>query len=127
MCIRDNPLTNRKYEVCSAPVHHCVYTFLPDDTQAEVPDDAIPVDASKVSDGWRIMPPSPTLYPEECVSFPATFQDYVDPLPDYDAMLIQRVDFLGIDVYETYESLLSSDSLLLVSDGGADNSRGSTG
>jgi hypothetical protein len=42
-------------------------------------------------------------------------------------MLIQRVDFLGIDVYETYESLLSSDSLLLVSDGGADNSRSSTG
>jgi hypothetical protein len=35
--------------------------------------------------------------------------------------------FLGIDVYETYESLLSSDSLLLVSDGGANNSRGLTG
>jgi hypothetical protein len=104
-----------------------VYSFLPDNTQAEVPDDAIPVNASKVSDGWRVMPPSLALYPEECVNFPATFQDYVDPLPDYDAMLIQRVDFLGIDVYETYESLLSSDSLLLVSDGGADNSRGSTG
>ena len=119
-------LSNRKYEVCSQ-VRHCVYSFLPDDTQAEVPGDAIPVDASKVSDGWRVMPPSLALYPEECVNFPATFQDYVDLLPDYDAMLIQRVDFLGIDVYETYESLLSSDSLLLVSDGGADDSRGSTG
>jgi hypothetical protein len=119
-------LTNRKYEVCSQ-VRHCVHSFLPDDTQVEVLDVAIPVDASKVSDGWRVMPPSPTLYPEECVNFPATFQDYVDLLPNYDAMLIQRVDFLGIDVYETYESLLSSDSLLLVSDGGANDSRGSTG
>jgi hypothetical protein len=35
--------------------------------------------------------------------------------------------FLGIDVYKTYESLLSSHSLLLVSNGGADDSRGSTG
>jgi hypothetical protein len=105
-----------------------VYSFLPDDTQAEVPDDAIPVNASKVSDGWRVMPPPLVLYPEECVNFPATFQDYVDLLlPDYDTMHIQCVDFLGIDIYETYESLLSSDSLLLVSDGGANNSRGSTG
>jgi hypothetical protein len=119
-------LLNRKYEVCSQ-VRHCIYSFPPGDTQAEVPFDAIPVDASKVSDGWRVMPPSLALYPEECVNFPATFQDYVDLLPDYDAMLIQRVDFLGIDVYEIYESLLSSDSLLLVSDGGADDSSGSTG
>jgi hypothetical protein len=71
------------------------------------------------------MTPSPTFYPEECVSFPATFQDYVDLLPGYDAMLIQRVDFLGIDIYETYESLLSNGSLLLVIDGGADDSQGS--
>jgi hypothetical protein len=108
-------------------VRHCVYSFIPDDTQAEVPDDAIPVDASKVSDGWRVMTPSPTLYPEEYVNFPAIFQDYVDLLPNYDAMLIQQVDFLGIDVYKMYESLLSGDSLLLVSDGGADDSRSSTG
>jgi hypothetical protein len=109
-------LSNRNYEVCSQ-VRHCVYSFLPDDTQAEVPDDAISVDASEVSHAWRAMPPSLALYPEECVNFLVNFQDYVDLLPDYDAMLIQHVDFLGIDVYETYESLLSSDSLLLVSDG----------
>jgi hypothetical protein len=118
--------TGRQYDVCSQ-VRYCVYSFTPDETQADVPDDAIPTDASEVSDGWRVLPPSPTLYPEESIHFPATFQDYVDLLPDYDAMLIQRVDFLELDVYETYESLLSSDSLILVSDGGADDSRGSTG
>ncbi len=43
-------------------------------------------------------------------------------------MLIQRVDFCGIDVYETHDAaLLSSPSLLLVSDGGADDCMGSTG
>jgi hypothetical protein len=89
---------DRKYAVCS-PVRHSVYSFSPDNIQAEVPDDAIPIDASDVSYGWCVIPPSPALYPEECVHFPATFQDYVDILPDYDAMLIQRADCLGIDVY----------------------------
>jgi hypothetical protein len=117
---------NRKYEVCS-PVRHYIYSFVPIDTQAEVPDDAIPVDASEVSDDWRVLTPSPTLYAEECVNFPANCQDYVVLLPDYDPMLTQRVDFLAIDVYETLESLLSSGTLLLVSDGGANDSRGSTG
>ncbi len=42
-------------------------------------------------------------------------------------MLIQRVDFCGLDVYETHAALLSSPSLLLVSDGGADDCMGSTG
>jgi hypothetical protein len=42
-------------------------------------------------------------------------------------MLIQQVEFLAVDVYEMYKSLLSSHCLLLVSDGGADGSRGSTG
>jgi hypothetical protein len=91
---------NQKYEVCSL-VRRCIYSFLSKDIQAEVQDDAISVDATEVSDGWRVMTPSPTLYPEECIDFPATFQDYADLLPNYDAMLIQRVDFLGIDIYET--------------------------
>ena len=42
-------------------------------------------------------------------------------------MLIQCVDFQGLDIYEAYDALISSSSLLLVSDGGADNSIGSTG
>jgi hypothetical protein len=54
------------------------------------------------------MTPSPTLYPEECIDFPATFQDYVDLLPNYNAMLIQRVDVLGIYIYKTYESLFQA-------------------
>jgi hypothetical protein len=35
--------------------------------------------------------------------------------------------FLGFDDYETYELLQSSTTIILVSDGGADDSRGSTG
>jgi hypothetical protein len=66
----------------------------PGDTQAEVPNGTIPVVACKVSDGWRVLIPSLTLYSEECLNFPATFQDYVDLLPGYDAMLIQGVAFL---------------------------------
>jgi hypothetical protein len=42
-------------------------------------------------------------------------------------MLIQRANFQGLDVDENYEVLIESSSLLLVSDGGADNSIGSTG
>jgi hypothetical protein len=56
-----------------------------------------------------------------------TFGDYVDTLPDYNAMLIHRVDFCGLDMYETHAALLSSPTLLLVSDGGADNCMGSAG
>jgi hypothetical protein len=33
-------------------------------------------------------------------------------------MLIQRVDVLGIDVYNTYQSLPPSDYFLLISNGG---------
>ncbi len=104
------------------------HSFVLNNIQAEVPDNAIPVDPTKVSDGWRVITPSLILHPEECIDdFPVTFQDYVDLLPNYDAMLIQRVDFLRIDIYQTYESLFSSSSLLLVSNSCANDNRGSTG
>jgi hypothetical protein len=48
-------------------------------------------------------------------------------LPDYNALLIQQVDFQGLDIYKNYDVLTASSSLLLVSDGGADNIIGSTG
>jgi hypothetical protein len=73
------------------------------------------------------IPPSPAFYPQETITFSHLFRDYVDLLPGYDTMLIQRVDFQGLDIYETYDALIASSSLLLVSNGGADNSIGSTG
>jgi hypothetical protein len=67
------------------------------------------------------------FYPHKTTTFSHTFRDYVNLLPDYNAMLIQHVDFQGLGIYETYARLISSSSLLLVSNGGADNSIGSTG
>jgi hypothetical protein len=93
----------------------------------DIPLDSLPVDATKASNGWCIIPPSSAFYPHKTITFSHTLRDYVNLLPDYDAMLIQRVDFQGLDIYETYDALISSYSLLLVSNGGADNSIGSTG
>jgi hypothetical protein len=109
------------------PVQHGAFSFTPHDCRVDVPLDSLPVDATEVSDGWRIIPPSPAFYPHETITFSHSFRDYVDLLPDYDAMIIQRVDFQGLDIYETYDALIASSSLLLVSNGGADNSIGSTG
>jgi hypothetical protein len=93
----------------------------------DVPLDSLPVDATDVSDGWGVIPPSPAFYPHKTITFSHSFCDYVDLLPNYDDMLIQQVDFQGLDIYETYDALMASSSLPLVSDGGADNSIGSTG
>jgi hypothetical protein len=117
---------NRHYDVSSS-IRHGIFSFTPEDRQYEVPADLIPVDATEVSDGWLVIYPNPSFYPQEIVTFMLTFGDCVDTLPDYNAMLIQRVDFCGLDVYETHAALLSSPTLLLVSDGGADNCMGSAG
>jgi hypothetical protein len=63
-------------------------SFTPHDCQVDVPLDSLPVDATEVSDSWRIIPPSPAFYPHETITFSHSFRDYVDLLPDYDAMLI---------------------------------------
>jgi hypothetical protein len=119
-------LTNRHYNVSPYSCHG-IFSFAPEDRLSKVPADYIPVDATEASDGWRVIYPNPSLYPQETVTFMLTFGDYVATLPDYDVMLIQRVDFCGLDVYETHAALLASPTLLLVSDGGADNCMGSAG
>ena len=70
------------------PVQHGAFSFTPHDCRVDVPLDSLPVDATEVSDGWRIIPPSPAFYPHETITFSHSFRDYVDLLPDYDAMLI---------------------------------------
>jgi hypothetical protein len=118
--------SHRHYDAFK-PIRHAVFSFTPHDCHVDVPLDSLPVGATEVSDGWRIIHPSSAFYPHKTITFSHTFRDYVDLLPDYGAMLIQRVDFQGLEIYETYDALISSFSLLLVSDGGADNSIGSTG
>ena len=70
------------------PVRHAVFSFTPHDCHVDVPLDSLPADATEVSDGWRVIHPSSAFYPHETITFSHTFRDYVDLLPDYDAMLI---------------------------------------
>jgi hypothetical protein len=100
---------------------------MPHGCQVDVPLDYLPVDTTEVLDGWRIIPPLPAFYPHKTITFSHSFCDYVGLLPDHDYMLMRRVDFQGLDLYKTYDAPITSSSLLLVSDGGADNSTGSTG
>jgi hypothetical protein len=78
---------DRHYDV-SPSIRHGIFSFTPKDQQSEVLADSIPVNATKAFDGWYVIYPNPSLYPQETVTFMLTSGDYVDTLPDYDAMLI---------------------------------------
>jgi hypothetical protein len=117
---------NCHYNV-SPQICHGIFSFTPEDGQSEVSADSIPVDNGQASDGWRVIYPNPSLHQQEIVTFMLTFGDYMDTHPDYDAMLIQRVNFWGLDVYKTHAALLSSPTLRLFSNGGADSCMGSAG
>jgi hypothetical protein len=59
--------------MCLPPIRHGIFSFTPKDRQSEVPADSIPVEATKASDGWRVIYPNPSLYPQEIVTFMLTF------------------------------------------------------
>jgi hypothetical protein len=97
-----------------------IFDFTPLKITPHLTGDSIPVDA-KVSPNGLV-----TNHLEETVMFHLEFSNYVASLPDYDAMLLQRVNFHSRSPHQLYQALLNADTLLLVSDGDADNYIGST-
>jgi hypothetical protein len=97
-----------------------------------VPLDYILTDyTTEATDGWHALPPSPALYllpmkPLPSHTLSVTMMLIYFPT-NYDAMLIQRFDFLGLEIYRTYDIFFSSPTLLLVSDSRVNNYMGSMG
>ena len=54
-----------------------------------------PVNAINITNGWRTSPIISTISFNDTITFHYDFAHYVANLPDYDAMLLQRVNFLG--------------------------------
>jgi hypothetical protein len=98
-----------------------IFNYIPLEIVNHLTDDVIPVNATDSTSGWQSSPITATI------QFHYSFASYVADLPDYDAMLLQRVNFLGHTPHQLYLTLTQSNNLLLVSDGGADNGIGSTG
>jgi hypothetical protein len=97
------------------------------ETIHNLPDDTIPVDITDIIAGWRTSPTTSTTPPNDTITFHYDFATYVNELTGHDATLLQRVNFLGGNPHQLHTTLSQADNLLLVSDGGADNSIGSTG
>jgi hypothetical protein len=112
----------------SAELRPNIFDFTPLKITPHLPDDSISVDAIVCPDGWFAPDTTSVIAPlEETITFHLEFSDCVASIPDYDAMLLQRVNFNSRSPHQLHESLLHANSLLLVSDGGADDNIGSTG
>jgi hypothetical protein len=113
------------FEAC-AKLRPNIFDFTPLETTHHLPDNSIPVDAKVSPNGWFTSDTSSvTNHLDETITFYLEFDDYVNSLPDYDAMLLQRVNFHSRSPHQLYQALLRT--LLLVSDGGTDGNIGSTG
>jgi hypothetical protein len=104
-----------------------IFNCTPLESTDHLPDDVIPVDAADITDGWRTSLITVTSQPGSTITFHYEFASYVAELPDYDAMLLQHVNFLGRTPHQLHLTLTQSGNLLLVSDGIADNGIESTG
>ena len=105
-----------------------IFDYSPLEITSFLPDDSIPVDA-KVSPGrwFTSNTTSFTNHLEETITFHLEFSDYVNSLPYYGAMLLQRDNFHFRSPHQLSKALHHADTLLLVSDGGAEGNIGSTG
>ena len=105
-----------------------IYRFLSEDDEDSLPDDAIPVDISDTSDGWRISTfcqEPPTAFPEPQAVH--TFSEYLTTLPSHEFLLLEHHEILCGDVFDASILLGHLDNVLLVSDGGALEKFGSYG
>jgi hypothetical protein len=114
------------FESCTETRPH-IFNYISLEIVNHLPDDAIPADATDITNGWRTSPITATIQLNNTITFHYAFASYVAGLPDHDAMLLQHVNFLGRTPHQLYLTLTQSNNLLLVSDGGADNGIGSTG
>jgi hypothetical protein len=82
----------------------------------------------RIPDGWFTSDTSSvTNHLDETITFHLESDDYVNSLPDYDAMLLQQVNFHFRSLHQLCQALLHTDTLLLVRDGGADENIRSPG
>jgi hypothetical protein len=118
---------SNSFEAC-VELRPNIFDFVPLEITPFLPDDSIPVDAKVSLGGWNTSDTiSVTNHLEETITFHLELSNYVNSLPDYDAMLLQRINFHSRSPHQLYEALLHADTLLLVSDGGADDNIDSTG
>ena len=88
-----------------------------------IPQDAIPISTTPLSDGWQIPPTrQPTISPPTCIS---TFTDYVQTQPHHTSSLLSR--FNCNDIYEFTQQSKNLSNIICVSDGGAIPNSGSFG
>ena len=101
-------------------------TFLPLCSGSTLPPDCIPIDAIRISDGWRIGPynslSTPTL-----PDLPLSFHEYLATLPDHERSLLLRFQFTTTDIHDIVSRITTFDDIILVSDGGAIYDYGSFG
>lgn len=120
------------------PPNHVVYNrvrtriYKPNATPATItvlPVDCVPVDCCSITDGWRISVPSPLSPTIQCppTKIAASFDDYLDSIPDSERCLLIRYHLFDRDPYDTLEYFNDYDRVIIVSDGGALPDRGSFG
>ena len=93
----------------------------------DLPDDSVPIDVNRITDGYRIRfptqntPPSPIPVPN------LTFREWLSYQPDHERCALLRFDLFDLDIHDVIQTLQSLEDYILVSDGGADFKSGSFG
>ena len=103
-----------------------VYRHTNSTTTVILPLDCIPVDATPISDGWRLDTYLPILPPPSIV-LPLSFPEYIHSLPDHERCALLRHELLCSDIFSFISLVSDLSDVLLVSDGGAEGNFGSFG
>jgi hypothetical protein len=115
----DSHTASRKFTRRSAFFH-----VLPSSASTSLPPDAVPVDVQSNSK-FLLIGKVHRVIESPTTPIPFTFEDYVASLPAWDYSLIQDLHLPNLD--SLLNSLRTDTSLLLCSDGGAADSKGSYG
>jgi exonuclease III len=114
------------YEVHPAS-HHRNFPYATAASVRVQPSDGIPVDVTETSYGWLI-PGNLAFAPSIPPTPPApTFDDYINQQPEHIATLLPRINWYCQDAYEFCSLASDLNTIILVTDGGANDSMGTFG
>ena len=91
-----------------------------------LPDDSVPVDVHDAVDGWRIAFYQALQNTEPSLSPPKSFMETLMQQPEYISQYYTHIDFLTVP-FRLYEHLKSPRRVLVATDGGAIQFKGSIG
>jgi hypothetical protein len=84
----------------------------------------VPIDAFPIADGWRTARYQQVEWPDLEVSEAASFQEYIQMLPEFEASLLLKYSFLLGNATATFAMITDMGSIIIVLDGSAVDDHG---